>query len=65
MTNHSHYKDPIDTATGRVGGFSREAGGASDEVKQKVIDTIVSKAHEYGPYRKTKNRRRISRVKCK
>jgi hypothetical protein len=48
MTNHSHYKDPIDIAPGRVGGFSREAGGAPDEVKQKVIDTIVSKAHRYG-----------------
>jgi hypothetical protein len=48
MTNHSHYKDPIETVPGRVGGFSREAGGASDEVKQKVIDLIVSKAHAYG-----------------
>ncbi|MGJ3703783.1 XVIPCD domain-containing protein [Variovorax sp. AFSI2.2] len=66
MTNHSHYKDPIDTAVGRVGGFSREAGGASDEVKQKVIDMIVSKAHTYGlPDRDTANLIAIAKVESR
>lgn len=48
MTPRSHFNDPISTDRARSGGFSREAGDASDEVKQKVIDAIVARSRGHG-----------------
>ena len=47
MTNRSHYSGPISTDPTHIGGYSRQAGEASNETKIAVIDAIENIAAQY------------------
>jgi putative chitinase len=44
----SHYREPIDTAPGRLAGNSRVWGDASPEVQSRVIDELIGASQRAG-----------------
>lgn len=44
----SHYREPIDTADGRLAGNSRRWGDASPEVQSRIIDQLLESSRDAG-----------------
>jgi hypothetical protein len=47
IVSQSHYRLPIDAASGRIAGRSRRGGDASKEAQVKVIDFLAQKGRQY------------------